>query len=845
MKLLTRLALMLAFAVPLYAQTHTLPAPDTNNPRTDNQNFTGRVSFGGPWPYYDATSYGASGSGQTTTGSCNGTTTVRLEKALDFQNGQGIALYGCGTKPSVSAPSITSVVQSSNIPPINFVAGKDPIAGATCSGTTATITTRGYHGLLSGESITVVGVGLSVYNGIFTITAVPANPFPPYPSNQIRYTITSCPASSSGGTITLNVGSHTYAYEVASIDANNAVTAVSSAVSVSSANTLSNTVFNTVTLSHVINATMYALYRKIDAGSYSCVGTIEQPKLTTVSPTYVDYGATNSCAPNAPSAPPSSPVNGILVTTISSGAGTTALTLAASASATVPRTIVQHDDTAAINAAWVAASTNGLTYSPWGGGGAQVVLPLGTYYVQNLLFPVPNPGIGASMQVVTYGQILNRQPITLTNYEGGYTLTGVVGAAQESGSLKGKVSMGLPGVAPEFDIAGASATTLENLSWNYCSNDCIKLEVTNVVNTTFLTLSNDYGLVQSSVGPGAALHCTSYVTGDAYGVYVVGGTYAINNGVGPPAILSEGCDILRGTNVTVDGGAIEISATISSLNGFVYWDGGITEAVPTAQFIFNNKGSNRITDVHIKAMQLADNPYGGDNTFVKQIGVPGLTQAVTIEDPTIGGNATSAALFWEGGIQGLNIPDCYYPGGVCQGTAGFPPNYATTSSGRFTDYSGAQWYFGNPYGASPVLHLVAAGANAANLLQCENPLVKVVCSLDQDGNFAGATSSVAKYSTATNCTSSASPAVCGSAAAGAVTIPAGSSSVVVHTTAVTANSDISLTFNSAIGARLSVTCNTTAQQPTVSAMNSGTGFTISVPSNFITNPGCISYSVIN
>lgn len=103
----------------------------------------------------------------------------------------------------------------------------------------------------------------------------------------------------------------------------------------------------------------------------------------------------------------------------------------------------------------------------------------------------------------------------------------------------------------------------------------------------------------------------------------------------------------------------------------------------------------------------------------------------------------------------------------------------------------------------------------------------------------------ASYGTSSNCSSSASPAVCGSAAAGAFNIPASASSVVVDTSAVTANSDIQILFNSALGTRLSVTCNTTAQQPYVTAISAGTSFTVSVPSNFSSNPGCFTYTVTN
>jgi hypothetical protein len=95
------------------------------------------------------------------------------------------------------------------------------------------------------------------------------------------------------------------------------------------------------------------------------------------------------------------------------------------------------------------------------------------------------------------------------------------------------------------------------------------------------------------------------------------------------------------------------------------------------------------------------------------------------------------------------------------------------------------------------------------------------------------------------CFSSASPAACGALIDGFVTIPAGSSSIVVDTTAVTANSVISLTFDSTQGSNLGVTCNTSPQTPYVSARTAGTSFTISVPSNFSTNPGCIGFHLRN
>ena len=101
------------------------------------------------------------------------------------------------------------------------------------------------------------------------------------------------------------------------------------------------------------------------------------------------------------------------------------------------------------------------------------------------------------------------------------------------------------------------------------------------------------------------------------------------------------------------------------------------------------------------------------------------------------------------------------------------------------------------------------------------------------------------FLTATNCTDSAGAAACGSASAGSVVIDAGSTSVVVSTSAVTANSQIIPVFDSSLGTRLSVTCNTTIALPVITARTAGTSFTISVSVAPVTNPGCFSFIVVN
>jgi hypothetical protein len=102
---------------------------------------------------------------------------------------------------------------------------------------------------------------------------------------------------------------------------------------------------------------------------------------------------------------------------------------------------------------------------------------------------------------------------------------------------------------------------------------------------------------------------------------------------------------------------------------------------------------------------------------------------------------------------------------------------------------------------------------------------------------------------ATNCSSSASPAVCGSARAGSVAVPTGATPTLqINTTAVTSLSQILLTIDESLGAKLSATCNTTLStlvQPVVTARSVATSFTIQINATLAANPACVSYLIVN
>lgn len=100
-----------------------------------------------------------------------------------------------------------------------------------------------------------------------------------------------------------------------------------------------------------------------------------------------------------------------------------------------------------------------------------------------------------------------------------------------------------------------------------------------------------------------------------------------------------------------------------------------------------------------------------------------------------------------------------------------------------------------------------------------------------------------------NCISSASPAVCASAWTGVVAVPTGTNpTLVVDTTAVTANSQIIVTPDESLGAALGITCNSTltTQGPLViTARTAGTSFTVAVDATTATNKVCLSFAIVN
>jgi hypothetical protein len=172
-------------------------------------------------------------------------------------------------------------------------------------------------------------------------------------------------------TPTGTAGSTAYAYIIVSLNATGGVGPSSASVTTSTGNaTLSSTNYNAISWTAATGTApaAYAVYGRT-AGSFTLLGIVNGT-------TFNDTGGGTITAPDwLPPAPAGPSLASWLITTISSGAGTTALTLAANATTAVTSQYVIHDDTANLQAWITAAETAGNV----------AFLPPGSYQVTTAL----------------------------------------------------------------------------------------------------------------------------------------------------------------------------------------------------------------------------------------------------------------------------------------------------------------------------------------------------------------------------------------------------------------------------------------------------------------------------
>jgi hypothetical protein len=129
------------------------------------------------------------------------TVTIATGSAHTLQVGDTVTISGVGVAGYNGTWTVTAVPTSRSFQFTNPTAGLArsgggtvtlAVPGATESGTTVTISTAAPHGRSVGDVVTIASVGVSGYNGTFTITAVPS-------SRTFQYTAAASGLANSGG----------------------------------------------------------------------------------------------------------------------------------------------------------------------------------------------------------------------------------------------------------------------------------------------------------------------------------------------------------------------------------------------------------------------------------------------------------------------------------------------------------------------------------------------------------------------------------------------------------------------------------------------------------------------
>lgn len=372
--------------------------------------------------------FGASGSNFTTTGTTiAGSTTLTLTAAGDFQNGQGITIFGAGNVLSNVVPDPEEApILSQRGGSSNFTVGEVIYVAYAYLGTTgiteispvASITINGAGNAVRVQIPMVFGaLGVAVYNGtsstdLYEVGTAQINGSSSvgYPDayvdgflttgnatdptrtekqpiafifNVLAATTANAPATANNSTIAPAVtasvsgstGSTTYDYYVCPLSWQGGLLLPSSAsVSITNGPTTAST-SDSIELSWGMQSVpAYAIYGASTnpSGSQGLLG-------VTPTPSFTDTGAgvIQAIPPGLPDTLPSASIAEILSTTIVSGSGTTSLVLADSATTAVSGTFVSHSDRQALQKA-IATLVNA--------GSGELRIPAGDYYLDGPVY---------------------------------------------------------------------------------------------------------------------------------------------------------------------------------------------------------------------------------------------------------------------------------------------------------------------------------------------------------------------------------------------------------------------------------------------------------------------------
>jgi len=189
-------------------------------------------------------------------------------------------------------------------------------------------------------------------------------------------------------------GSTTYSYKVAAVDETGAISAATSAVTITNGNATLGTISSSIRalafnkIEWETTATGAALWRSKSGGAYQLIGVFGLGQSDSIANGCLDAGLPEITIPWIPATPPSTALASRLVTRIASGAGTTSLTLQNAPATSGSSLFTRHDDTVPLTTL-VGISKN-------------ITIPTGVYNVSSL--QVPNTV--ASITGTGYGSVI-------------------------------------------------------------------------------------------------------------------------------------------------------------------------------------------------------------------------------------------------------------------------------------------------------------------------------------------------------------------------------------------------------------------------------------------------------
>jgi len=326
----------------------------TVNTFTANQNFDGGFVDKGPDPYADIRRYGKFGTFSSTTANTTASSaSVGLTSAQSFQSGEYVTVYNAGAANSISAMGTVTLTPSSNAGGLNTTAANagsssfgykviaaDKFGGYTSASAEASTTTGNALGMQT------IGISTMSRSGtVVTVTTSAAHPFVVGSMVFIQYGGGNTDGSFNGWFIVDTSADTTHFTFKSGYDT------ASGASTSDTGGTVIGFNCNHLTWTTVTGAWKYYIYGRTKGGPWNLLG-------VTMLTYFNDYGSPmndNQTFPAfIPTTAPSTGANDHLTAKITAGGGTTTLTLASNAGATLTGTGIVSDDGPAILAAITA-----------------------------------------------------------------------------------------------------------------------------------------------------------------------------------------------------------------------------------------------------------------------------------------------------------------------------------------------------------------------------------------------------------------------------------------------------------------------------------------------------------